>query len=522
VNWLTRAGSLDRAATELATRGPALIHVGGRPAIERMLALFPVDHISSNPYLAFLRGQCNFQAFDFESLASAMADAVRGFRAVGNVELSFVAEFFLCFGQMNTGQLANVRDAADRLRANKPGGPAGALLGYLSAMLANAELRNDDVAPALSEMLDHLEAVPSHPIWDDLHFLAFFTSYPGAQCVLEKHDRAATRHIGNQATFLRVAVLHGRASRAFCQGRLQEAHSWLSSADEDLQWLGSPVSLVTENQQLHLAVDALLGIKESALQFAEKARADLSSSSKTNQRVHACSVLCGVIRTYWLLGEADSVRRIQRELQIAHNSWEWAGALVERALADGMVALLDGKPALAEKLLCADSVPRSWASFSIGAHAMVLGAEAQRLQGKLDAAAATLHRLLSDPATPSAFGGALVAGAPVLRNLANTVWGKRLSEVEQSELCRWAAIASGDTASEVAVEDGNALPAGLSAREAEVLALITKGQSNKLIARELGLSLFTVKRHVANILNKTSLGSRTELATWWLGLGRGH
>jgi LuxR family maltose regulon positive regulatory protein len=57
--------------------------------------------------------------------------------------------------------------------------------------------------------------------------------------------------------------------------------------------------------------------------------------------------------------------------------------------------------------------------------------------------------------------------------------------------------------------------APLSAREEQVLQYIAAGDSNKLIARALGLSLHTVKRHVANILDKLGAGSRGQAAAWW-------
>jgi LuxR family maltose regulon positive regulatory protein len=57
-----------------------------------------------------------------------------------------------------------------------------------------------------------------------------------------------------------------------------------------------------------------------------------------------------------------------------------------------------------------------------------------------------------------------------------------------------------------------AAPAALSAREAEVLALLAAGDSNKLIARALDLSPHTVKRHVANILDKLGARSRVQAA----------
>jgi LuxR family transcriptional regulator, maltose regulon positive regulatory protein len=53
---------------------------------------------------------------------------------------------------------------------------------------------------------------------------------------------------------------------------------------------------------------------------------------------------------------------------------------------------------------------------------------------------------------------------------------------------------------------------GLSAREMEVLTLLTRGLSNEEIAAELVLSKHTVRRHVSNILTKLGVPSRTAAA----------
>ena len=51
---------------------------------------------------------------------------------------------------------------------------------------------------------------------------------------------------------------------------------------------------------------------------------------------------------------------------------------------------------------------------------------------------------------------------------------------------------------------------GITPRQTDVLALLLQGQSNKLIARELGLSVETVKDHVAAVLRALNVGSRTQ------------
>ena len=47
-----------------------------------------------------------------------------------------------------------------------------------------------------------------------------------------------------------------------------------------------------------------------------------------------------------------------------------------------------------------------------------------------------------------------------------------------------------------------------------MLERLAAGDSNKLIARHLDISPHTVKRHVANILDKLALGSRGQAAAW--------
>lgn len=51
---------------------------------------------------------------------------------------------------------------------------------------------------------------------------------------------------------------------------------------------------------------------------------------------------------------------------------------------------------------------------------------------------------------------------------------------------------------------------GISSREAEVLALIAAGHSNKVVARLLAISPNTVKTHLAHLFEKLDVASRTQ------------
>ena len=59
-----------------------------------------------------------------------------------------------------------------------------------------------------------------------------------------------------------------------------------------------------------------------------------------------------------------------------------------------------------------------------------------------------------------------------------------------------------------------AIPAGLTAREVEVLRLVASGRSNAQIATDLVLSEKTVARHLSNIFGKLDVGSRTAAAAY--------
>jgi DNA-binding NarL/FixJ family response regulator len=69
-------------------------------------------------------------------------------------------------------------------------------------------------------------------------------------------------------------------------------------------------------------------------------------------------------------------------------------------------------------------------------------------------------------------------------------------------------IAEGSHAAHRSPESLQAL--GLSRRQSEVLLLLLKGLPNKLIARELDVSVETVKDHVAAVLKALGVSSRTQ------------
>ncbi|EGW1828240.1 LuxR family transcriptional regulator [Salmonella enterica] len=63
------------------------------------------------------------------------------------------------------------------------------------------------------------------------------------------------------------------------------------------------------------------------------------------------------------------------------------------------------------------------------------------------------------------------------------------------------------------LQEDNDLASILTAKEREIVGMVCEGASNKLIARQLNISLSTVKTHLRNIFAKTEVINRTELVS---------
>jgi DNA-binding NarL/FixJ family response regulator len=100
------------------------------------------------------------------------------------------------------------------------------------------------------------------------------------------------------------------------------------------------------------------------------------------------------------------------------------------------------------------------------------------------------------------------------------IWAD-LSTVETDvESPVWHADVLRETEARVAAGDLGEEPFNpLSPREMEILQYITRGMSNKEIARRLGISHQTVKNHVTSILRKFGVEDRTQAVVYALKRG---
>jgi LuxR family maltose regulon positive regulatory protein len=271
-------------------------------------------------------------------------------------------------------------------------------------------------------------------------------------------------------------------------------------------------------------VEAVLGNREAAWRAHEELLSDMQSSPPSNRLTHNYELIFTGSRIAWLLDQPELLPRWDAELRAAKNSMEWPLAELDREVSAGMLAASRGDLAGAARMLRGVALAPERSNFFIGGQCRWMLADVLARDGQLDEAAAVLRPWLDAALAGDDVGAALLAGRQVLERLAHERWGSRLTAAHLELVRRLADLMerarSGPSAAAVIEPPPGAGRAGrsddgLTEREQEVLARIAAGESNKLIARALDLSPFTVKRHVANILDKLAVSSRGQAAAVW-------
>lgn len=214
-------------------------------------------------------------------------------------------------------------------------------------------------------------------------------------------------------------------------------------------------------------------------------------------------------RVCWLTGRLADVRRTFERLELLQEGVIAPTDHLRNTLFQEMLALAVGHYPAAKRLLqTAVALESEIPMFNNFGSARILLAHLYLKLGLTADAVAETTAALAEVAAQGAPGRILMEGATAapLLHLAvaherHTALAKRLLETLSAD--------TPPAPLPIAIADTGET---LSIREGEVLRLIAEGANNQQIAETLVLSPHTVKRHVANILVKLNVASRTQAA----------
>lgn len=221
-------------------------------------------------------------------------------------------------------------------------------------------------------------------------------------------------------------------------------------------------------------------------------------------------------RVRWQQGKIADARAIHSTMVAAANPRARSIAPVTRTMLAGLLAISDGRNDVAESLL-EDAADRqaSAPTTTVAGQATTLLAYLRLTQNRPAEAVMLIEPLLERHEREGTPGIILWDGPAIVAPLLE-------SAIERGVCPRFAASLLTLIGNEPAVQPRVSVPETgetLTAREIELLRLIAAGHGNPSIADQLYISVHTVKRHVANLLDKLGASSRTQAAVRGRELG---
>ena len=518
IGYLLRAGATDEASALLCDEGPLLMTRGTIAPVLRMIEQFP-SALREGPRLQLLRGQGAWALWDFDTMCQAMHSAAAGYARCGERNGELLA---LAYEALALSANYRMREAEQLLsRLDEQELPDAALVCMLHTRVWQALDQGpfEELAPRFSREMDQVERLDSALLWYHASPVARYLGAPGMIPQLHRFVRGALRHCQEGATPLRVLTLTMQAFLLLWAGRTEDAEVVLAAAEDDVRWLGGMRGLAVQTHASRVLLHTLRGEAEAARAAMRRPRELLEAEPDGQRRRMVLTAqqmqegrLCA-----WL-GDVPRLRELSAQLGCAPAQDVDAATDAQRALLPAYVADAEGRMADAIAFRRAALAKEAWlCRLGMGVEtrlrlaAALLGVEGTR------AAADVLRPVLRVTDDETEMAPVLFAGPTVLDTLANAPWRGQLDAASQARLRRWAELAhrlrSAQPAETPTPAQGSL--GTLSPRETEVLARIAAGDSNKLIARAFDLSPHTVKRHVANILDKLGVQTRGQAAAWY-------
>lgn len=513
IGFLIEAGEIETAEEVLAQVAPSLLLEDELDQLLGLIRLFPEKHTDYSAKIAFIAGLCESAFQRWSETQRLMSRAARLFEEAGDMEMRWRAkayELLSDFGLARTGD-------AMTLLAHLP--PENADVGtralfafgeYLLSRIGGtvaAEMRSFD------QTLELLTRCHEPIVWNACAMHIYLGMQRGMRARTERYATAVLAVAGERHDTLRDSATSMRIWNRLVSGEYQVAAALIRELDGSQAWNNKPYSVrgsvsIAKSLLVFLSGDAQ-ALRNTAAEFLSifEGREGLSWAYWRG----LTQIFFGKLHA--ALGDWDAVRlaqsRLDRELSLFNAPYLRLG----RIYLEAVCALNRPEPLPADLVAMVDDRSPVGDYLALEPAFVAVRAMIHARDHEYEKAWNALSRLVDEVAGDGEEFHLMLLGSDFLRTLANIPRPERAGERARSTLMELAAKLEADGKAH-GLTNWSGLE-GLTPRELEILQCLANGDSNKVIARKHSLSPHTVKRHVANILNKLGLASRGQAAAWF-------
>ncbi|HET8707571.1 MAG TPA: LuxR C-terminal-related transcriptional regulator [Pseudomonadales bacterium] len=515
-HWL-KAGAWEEAISEMQRCIQPLLAEGGYALVQRWIAQIPAEVAAQRADVASLHAQSAWASWDFENASQWLERACAGYQQEGRTE-AYLSHFALLPRAYNSVGLLQQAERALLDAESLPLTPRSRVICLGAKTWQEIAMgRPEGVAVCLEAIADAVERDPSLlvPTIDDM-FNSFMFGFPGVYTPASRLQALCRIQLSQPAVPWQVEVFAQASWLAFWRGDRAAVRAAVAQQSALQARLSILPMLRLNARQAEAWEAAALGQHERALQcqhaaLAAMAELNIAGLTATWRR----ATTHNLAQLLWRAQDEAALRALWPYLSPARSAVEWPFIDTARAHLAGQLALLDQRYDDAEhELLLAATLQTRWPMPTFIGDVRITLAWLRYLQKQPQAAWAVLSQVLNSAYQEDCIGPLLIAPVSIMDQLLSLIPASERLRYQPllARLSDWrvestAAVGINSMKTSVLLE--------LSEREREVLAHIAAGDSNKLIARALDLSPHTVKRHVANILDKLNCRSRGQAAALW-------
>ncbi|HEY5759496.1 MAG TPA: LuxR C-terminal-related transcriptional regulator [Steroidobacter sp.] len=510
LSFLVGVGAWAEAESTLNDVASQLLANGIVEAVPRLIGQFPAERRKSSPMIALVRAWTAWWRWDWSQMVDDARLAVAGFSKLGDEALrqrALIAEAIALTGKgaprESAVKLAEISwDALDL--------DTRVVTFALHAWHALDTGDFGAVAGRYAKAVELLEKLDHSQIWIHVFGRPLYVRLPGMREPLSRFVEAAMRRGAEAPSQMETIATVIAAWLALWRGDQARAMELIAIAEADARWLGMPTNLKMFLNTFLAAAHATNGARDEALQAVRRLLAYFDEDSQGRGLGQHTSMLGHYlfygVRIADAVGDAQSLREFAARMPPPERITNAPMLRAPLLTLPARLAAIDGRHAEA----C-----EHWARALADDTAIDIIGQANEARmryawslvalGRRSQAAVVLRPLFDDVAVTGEIGGALLAGPSVISRLAAAPWRDELEPHRLAQLRDWAKHAQTPV-----IENETNCENRLTLREREILQRIAAGDTNKIIARAFDLSPHTVKRHVANILDKLGVASRAD------------